>query len=74
MMFGKIGKSIGSTASKATLLGGMLLFTVGAAHAFDNLQPLKPQPAADSLKPGLAVQYYGAKIDSIDGSRYQRPD
>ncbi len=66
MSFSKIGKSIYHSASKAALIGGMLLFTAAAAQAFDNLQPLNPQPSADSLKPGLAVRYYGAKLNSIE--------
>ncbi len=35
------------------------------AGAINGLKPVSPPPGADQLKPGLAVQYYGAKFDSI---------
>ncbi len=35
------------------------------AGAINGLKPASPQPASGQLKPGLAVQYYGAKFDSI---------
>ncbi len=38
---------------------------VGSAAAVEGLKPLSPQPAADTIKPGLSVQYYGAKLNSI---------
>ena len=35
------------------------------AGAINGLKPANPQPASGQLKPGLAVQYYGAKFNSI---------
>ena len=39
--------------------------TTFAAADFSGLKPASPQPSADSLKPGLAVTYYGVKLNSI---------
>lgn len=35
------------------------------AGSITGMKPASPQPATDALKPGLAVQYYGAKFNSI---------
>ncbi|MEP3246273.1 MAG: PA14 domain-containing protein [Sneathiella sp.] len=53
------------TASAIALCLAFLPATA-LAGAINGLKPASPQPAADSLKPGLAVQYYGAKFNSID--------
>lgn len=53
--------------AKASLLSVVvgLGATSFAAADFSGLKPASPQPSADSLKPGLAVTYYGAKLNSI---------
>lgn len=46
---------------------GVGLFAVNFAVAGPmGLKPASPQPTAGSLSSGLAVQYYGVKLDSID--------
>lgn len=40
----------------AALLSTLLSVSAVAAAAIDGLQPVKPQPAAGTLKPGLAVR------------------
>lgn len=46
---------------------GVGLFAVNIAVAGSmGLKPASPQPTAGSLSSGLAVQYYGVKLDSID--------
>jgi len=57
--------------TKRTLKGALIglgLVTLSAnvwAGSITGLKPANPQPAANALKPGLAVQYYGAKFNSI---------
>ena len=46
---------------------GIGMFAVNSAAAGPmGLKPASPQPTAGSLSSGLAVQYYGVKLDSID--------
>jgi len=40
-------------------------FTV-SAEPFTGLKPASPQPNAAELKPGLGVQYYGAKFNNLE--------
>ncbi|USG59691.1 PA14 domain-containing protein [Sneathiella marina] len=37
-----------------------------SAEPFTGLKPASPQPNAAELKPGLAVQYYGAKFNNLE--------
>jgi len=46
--------------ASALLIGGL------APALASEVKPASPQPAADSLKPGLAVTYYGVKLNSIE--------
>ena len=47
--------------------GAFLAASVGAATAVaGGPQPLKPQPAAEDLDPGLSVRYYGAFFRWLD--------
>ncbi|WP_169569262.1 PA14 domain-containing protein [Sneathiella limimaris] len=46
-------------------IGFFITVGIGSANAMGGAKPLSPQPAADSLKPGLAVTYYGVKLNSI---------
>ncbi|MCF8467111.1 MAG: hypothetical protein K9G33_06885 [Sneathiella sp.] len=49
------------------LAAGLILSTTLAqASPFTDLKPASPQPDDASLKPGLAVQYYGVKLESIE--------
>lgn len=52
---------------KGALIGlGLATLSVNVwAGSITGLKPANPQPAANALKPGLAVQYYGAKFNSI---------
>jgi len=46
---------------------GLIMMPVMATTAgAGTLKAASPQPVAGSLKPGLAVQYYGVKLNSID--------
>ncbi|WP_169545340.1 PA14 domain-containing protein [Sneathiella aquimaris] len=58
-MFGKFVKGV------AIGVGLSVAATVAQADVITGLKPASPQPAASALKPGLAVQYYGAKLNSI---------
>lgn len=49
----------------AIALTSMAMGTMSTAVAGGGASPAKPQPSAASLKPGLAVQYYGSKFNSI---------
>jgi len=49
----------------AFALTSLALSTVPIAEAGGGMAPVKPQPAAGALNPGLAVQYYGSKFNSI---------
>jgi hypothetical protein len=56
-----MGGRLGVAAMFAVLLSS------GTAFAgFDNLTPAQPQPAADALQPGLAVNYLEIKVRSVD--------
>lgn len=49
------------------LYAGLLLIITSAASAgFDNLLPLNPQPAAETVKPGLAVRYVYKKVRHVN--------
>lgn len=52
-----------STLAVAVSLG---LPAVSAADAIKGLLPLSPQPAADAVKPGLAVEYLYQKFYTLD--------
>ncbi len=47
--------------------GGAIAFTsdIALASSVTGMTPASPQPTAESLKPGLAVKYYGVKLNSI---------
>mgnify|MGYP003638766264 CR=1 FL=1 len=47
------------------LLGLFMVPAFAQAETFADLKPASPQPDAANLKPGLAVTYYGVKVDSI---------
>lgn len=66
-MKGKVSKGL---SLKRILRSGfcaslLVAGSVGYAAAIEGLKPLSPQPAVDTVKPGLGVVYYGAKLDSI---------
>src|SRR4029450_11421046 len=42
-----------------------LAATAAAAGTFNDLKPADPQPAADALEPGLAVNYVFKKVRSV---------
>ncbi len=44
---------------------GVLGANLTLANPITGMEPANPQPSADSLKPGLAVKYYGVKLNSI---------
>ncbi|MBO6826113.1 MAG: hypothetical protein JJ879_07925 [Sneathiella sp.] len=44
---------------------GVLGANMALANPITGMEPANPQPSADSLKPGLAVKYYGVKLNSI---------
>jgi PA14 domain len=56
---------------KNIVIGGIVAISVcvasflATAETFSGLKPAEPQPNAAELKPGLAVQYYGAKFNDI---------
>lgn len=60
--FGLLWRAIRTTAFIAGLLAVPL---VAQAETFSGLKPASPQPDEANLKPGLAVKYYGVKVDSI---------
>ncbi|WP_288900505.1 PA14 domain-containing protein [uncultured Sneathiella sp.] len=47
------------------LFGLAVLPVLAHAETFTGLNPASPQPDPANLKPGLAVTYYGVKVDSI---------
>lgn len=47
------------------LLGLVMLPVLANAETFKDLKPVSPQPDPANLKPGLAVTYYGVKVNSI---------
>ncbi|MBO0335080.1 hypothetical protein J0X12_15770 [Sneathiella sp. CAU 1612] len=47
------------------LFGLAILPVLAHAETFTGLKPASPQPDPANLKPGLAVTYYGVKVDSI---------
>ncbi|MEX1036672.1 MAG: PA14 domain-containing protein [Sneathiella sp.] len=47
------------------LLTLLIVPAISHAETFSGLKPASPQPDEASLKPGLAVTYYGVKVDSI---------
>tara|TARA_R110001599_G_scaffold248520_1_gene448465 strand:+ start:1073 stop:1711 length:639 start_codon:yes stop_codon:yes gene_type:complete len=47
------------------LLGLLIAPAIAQADTFTGLKPASPQPDAADLKPGLAVTYYGVKVNSI---------
>lgn len=49
----------------AALLVVALLPAFAAASPFTNLKPADPQPDPAKLQPGLAVKYYGVKVDTL---------
>lgn len=51
------------SAVAAVLITVTLLAGTAAAEDVSGLMPATPQPAADTLKPGLAVTYYWNKFD-----------
>ncbi|MEH6497098.1 MAG: PA14 domain-containing protein [Pseudomonas marincola] len=55
------------TLQAGLVAAGVGLFAVNSAVAGPmGLKPANPQPTAGSLSTGLAVQYYGVKLESID--------
>lgn len=48
------------------LAGVILVRSAVAIAGFDNLAPVEPQPAAEALKPGLAVSYMSVKARHVD--------
>ena len=51
------------------LAAGLLLytaFTVAKAEPFTNIAPLSPQPSAEAVKPGLAVEYLNQKFYTLE--------
>ncbi|MBE7637396.1 hypothetical protein GUA87_11115 [Sneathiella sp. P13V-1] len=50
-----------------SVVTGALAFTSGVtlASSISGMAPASPQPTAENLKPGLAVKYYGVKLNSI---------
>lgn len=60
---GKLKRGIAA----ATVVGGALTLASGIALAssVSGMAPASPQPASENLKPGLAVKYYGVKLNSI---------
>ena len=55
--------TIVGTLAVAALL---MLAMPAAAETFNDLQPANPQPAADAVAPGLAVNYVYAKVTHVD--------
>jgi hypothetical protein len=49
----------------AIVLGFAILPVLAHAETFTGLKPVSPQPDPANLKPGLAVTYYGVKVNSI---------
>lgn len=59
-----MSKFVGSFG--AILFAGLLLGSLSAVQAQVAVNPASPQPAADQLKPGLAVRYYFDYFRHID--------
>ena len=61
-----VGKLKTNVAAFA-IAGGALAAVTGIASAssISGMTPASPQPSAESLKSGLAVKYYGVKLNSI---------
>ncbi|MBL4907889.1 MAG: hypothetical protein JKX94_10595 [Sneathiella sp.] len=58
-------RQIGLAGLGAMALAMVSLPTISTAETISGLTPAKIQPSADHLKPGLAVQYYGAQFNHI---------
>ncbi|PHQ72367.1 MAG: hypothetical protein COB93_00350 [Sneathiella sp.] len=58
--------SLSSIAVGCLLAAGLAFTPISAkADTFTGLKPVSPQPTEAQLAPGLAVQYYGAELNSV---------
>jgi PA14 domain len=57
----------GATARPLIAFASLLMLAApAAAESFSDLKPVTPQPAADSVAPGLAVNYVFVKASHVD--------
>jgi PA14 domain len=60
-------------AVSAPLLAMALLPASASAESFSDLKPAAPQPAAEAVAPGLAVNYVFAKVRHVDAIESEAP-